>query len=368
MRERVDQLGVAEPEIQRSGSDQIAVALPGRQERRARPTSRSARPPSCTSTTGRRTSSARTASPTPHGPDVTGGRPPAGRAPARCRTTTRSARAAKCPAQNDARTARPTATRTTSSTQDRRQVARRPGRHPQADARPQTDGRRRRPRTSSVVDGQAGHGRRPGRAARTATTATRAPTQWYVLRDNPRSRARTSRTRSRTSTRARAATAADRHLRLHRQGPQGLAGRHARRSPSAARRSSSPGAAGRRAFQHFAIVLDNELDLGPVHRLPAEPGRHRRRATARRSRAASRSSRAQDLAEPPEDRRAADQARADLAVAGLGDARQAGAAPGPDRRPRRLRRRRAVPARLLPRARRDRGRRAGRLRASTSSR
>src|SRR3712207_1120514 len=29
MRERVDQLGVAEPEIQRSGNNQIAVALPG---------------------------------------------------------------------------------------------------------------------------------------------------------------------------------------------------------------------------------------------------------------------------------------------------------------------------------------------------
>ena len=39
MRERVDKLGVAEPEIQRSGADQIDVALPGRQERRPGATS-----------------------------------------------------------------------------------------------------------------------------------------------------------------------------------------------------------------------------------------------------------------------------------------------------------------------------------------
>ena len=36
MRERVDALGVAEPEIQRTGSDQIEVGLPGVAERRAR--------------------------------------------------------------------------------------------------------------------------------------------------------------------------------------------------------------------------------------------------------------------------------------------------------------------------------------------
>ena len=36
IRERVDQLGVAEPEIQRIGSDQISVGLPGRQGSRPR--------------------------------------------------------------------------------------------------------------------------------------------------------------------------------------------------------------------------------------------------------------------------------------------------------------------------------------------
>src|SRR6476661_6590424 len=35
MRERVDQLGVAEPEIQRSGSDQIVVSLPDVKNREA---------------------------------------------------------------------------------------------------------------------------------------------------------------------------------------------------------------------------------------------------------------------------------------------------------------------------------------------
>ena len=67
--------------------------------------------------------------------------------------------------------------------------------------------------------------------------------------------------------------------------------------------------------------------------------------------------------ELPQDRRAADPARADLALAGLGHARPAGARPGPQGGHRRLRHRRALPARLLPRARPHRGHRAGRLRA-----
>ena len=65
IRERVDALGVAEPEIQRLGSDQISVGLPGRQERQARDRSRSARPPSSTSTTWSGTSSATRSTPIP---------------------------------------------------------------------------------------------------------------------------------------------------------------------------------------------------------------------------------------------------------------------------------------------------------------
>src|SRR3954451_10456874 len=78
MRERVDQLGVSEPEIQRSGSDQIDVSLPDvkKADEAAKQVGTTAqmyfydwetndhgatRRPRCTSTTGRRTPSARTA-------------------------------------------------------------------------------------------------------------------------------------------------------------------------------------------------------------------------------------------------------------------------------------------------------------------
>ena len=77
--------------------------------------------------------------------------------------------------------------------------------------------------------------------------------------------------------------------------------------------------------------------LGAVHQLPREPGRHRRldrRPDLRRLHDHERAGPGED----PQDRRAADQARADLALAGLGHARQAGARPGPHRRHRGLRR------------------------------
>ena len=55
MRKRVDQLGVAQPEIQRSGEDEIDVAPPRSQQRARAPKPRSAARPSCSSTTGSRT-------------------------------------------------------------------------------------------------------------------------------------------------------------------------------------------------------------------------------------------------------------------------------------------------------------------------
>ena len=130
--------------------------------------------------------------------------------------------------------------------------------------------------------------------------------------------------------------------------------RHARDRP--ARPGSA--AAGRRpgtALQHFAVVLDDELISAPYidYRRTRTASTA---ATARRSRAASRS-RSRRTSRACSRRRAADQARADLAVAGVGDARQAGAAPGPDRGPRRLRVVVLFLLALLPRARRDRDRR-----------
>ncbi len=84
--------------------------------------------------------------------------------------------------------------------------------------------------------------------------------------------------------------------------------------------------------------------------------------TARRSPATSRTPRRRARQRHGQ-RRAAGQARGDLLGADLGDARSPGAQPGPRRRTCRPGPRRAVPAVLLPRARRDRGQRAGNLRA-----
>ena len=93
--------------------------------------------------------------------------------------------------------------------------------------------------------------------------------------------------------------------------------------------------------------------LRAVHQLAGEPGRHRRR------------DRRPDLrqlhdqvgagpGEDPQDRRPAAEAHRGLALAGLRDARQAGARPGPEGGHRRLRDRRALPDLLLPRAGRHR--------------
>ena len=141
---------------------------------------------------------------------------------------------------------------------------------------------------------------------------------------------------------------------------QPLPERHRRRSPSAASSTASAN-----ADQLLPALRDRARQPAgqrPADRLQAVPGRHLRRAAAVRSPVASR---------PPP--------RADLATqlrlgalpvklvqisesqvsATLGST---GAAPGPGRRPRRPRRRRAAADRLLPRARPDRGRRPDRLR------
>ena len=114
--------------------------------------------------------------------------------------------------------------------------------------------------------------------------------------------------------------------------------------------------------QHFAIALDNELVSAPYINWQRELRRHRRR----HRRADLRLVHDQVRAGPrddPQDRRPAAEAQRGLAFAGLRDARQAGPRPGPEGRHRRLRHRRAVPDRLLPRARRHRRARDVHLRA-----
>ena len=115
------------------------------------------------------------------------------------------------------------------------------------------------------------------------------PDRWWVLARQPGALAApTSRTRSRPST-ERGGNAADRHVRVHRQGPRRVPGHHARDRPARRRQR----AARRRPRGRLPALRDRARQrarLRAVHQLPREPRRHRRLAPARRSRAASRSS------------------------------------------------------------------------------
>ena len=157
---------------------------------------------------------------------------------------------------------------------------------------------------------------------------------------------------------------AERHDEVQRQGTQGVR-RHDPRDRAARR--------GQRGDQRRPAGPDERLaplrdparqraDHDAVHQLPREPRRDRRPGGRRDLRRLHDHHRAGPRA-AAQDRRPAAQARADLALAGVGHARPEGARPGPDRGPRRFRRRGALPAHLLPRARRDRGDRARDLRA-----
>ena len=204
---------------------------------------------------------------------------------------------------------------------------------------------RERARCIEVPAGRARPARREGRAPtrRTPTAAGSSATTPALLghrHQEPRAELRPARRQR-----------ADRHVRLHRQGPEGVPGDH------------EPGRPARRR-----------------QRRPAQPRPGGRARTTSRSRSTTSSSRSPFInfrenpdgidgstgaqisggftittragpGEGPQDRRAAAEARPDLALAGLGHARPAGARPGPQGRHRGLRDRRAVPARLLPRAR-----------------
>ena len=143
---------------------------------------------------------------------------------------------------------------------------------------------------------------RPGRVADTRRAATssrkKGPDAYYVLRDDFALRGTDIKNPEQNFDQKH--PGAERHVRLHELGAQEVAEDHAARSPSAARTSSprptarwSPTPAEVPALRDRA---GQPAHLGPVHRLPAEPGRHRRRQRARRSRAASRSQSAQALA------------------------------------------------------------------------
>ena len=154
---------------------------------------------------------------------------------------------------------------------------------------------------------------------------------------------------------------ADRDVQLHEQGPQGVPGDHARvaqrgagqlasaatrcRPPSTSRSRSTTSSSPRRTStgRRTRTGIDGSHrrpDLRQLHD-PVRPG----------------------PGEDPQDRRPAAEAHRGLALAGLRDARQAGARSGPEGGHRRLHHRRALPDHLLPRPRRHRDGRAVHLRA-----
>ena len=160
---------------------------------------------------------------------------------------------------------------------------------------------------------------------------------------------------------------AQRHLRLH-QPRRRTCGRSSRASSPSAARSSRSALRATPSNQHFAITLDNELISVPQidwHQYPDGLGGGQRVADLGRLHHRVRPAAGQ----PAEDRRPADQARAHLGLAGLGHAGQAGAATrasiaGVGR----LHHRRPLPADLLPRAGRHRGRRPASSTRSSSTR
>ena len=113
-----------------------------------------------------------------------------------------------------------------------------------------------------------------------------------------------------------------------RQGPQGVPEDHRARSPSAAPTTPTRSTPTRAELAALRDRAGQRARLDPADQLPREPGRHRRldrRPDLRRLHDHERAGPRED----PQDRRAAAAARADLALAGLRHARQAGAQPGP---------------------------------------
>ena len=155
---------------------------------------------------------------------------------------------------------------------------------------------------------------------------------------------------------------ADRHVRLHGQGPQGVPDDHARDRPARRRQRHPLQPRPEQNSQHFAIVLDNELVSAPYINYRENPDGIDGSTGAQISGGFTIPS-AQDLAKILKigalpirlELISRSQVSATLGKQALDQGLIAGVAGFVDRR--------AVPDRLLPRARRHRGRRAGHLRA-----
>ncbi len=257
MRKRVDQLGVAEPEIQRSGEDQIDVSLPDVENADEAAQRRSARRPSSSSTTGRPTSWARAAGPTPTNAEVTGG-PQAGNEAAALSRYDAVKRAATCaPRDYGGESTRQfylvdeRAKRVLAGPEENEAEARAGRARAQPGGGAQRRGRGR----------AAGHDRRARRAGRRGRPRRRD--RWYVLRDKPALSGTDIKNPEQNFDQGAGGTGGpERHLRVLRPRAASCGRRPRARSPSAGR-SRSSAATRRAAYQHFAIVLDNELISAP---------------------------------------------------------------------------------------------------------
>ena len=256
MRERVDQLGVAEPEIQRSGDEPDQRRPAGRRERRGGAgAGRPGRPAVLLRLGAERHRPRRQAradrprrSPAARRPASRGGDPAVRGGPARRQARRRSRTA----------TTRTTACSTRVDEKDKKVLAGPAGRRARSSTRTSTS--RARATTSRSITAGARRTRRSSRSRRARSSSapsspTTSPTsekgdEWYVLADNVALRGTDIKNPEQNFDQGAGGIGpADRHVRLHRRGPRHLAGRHARRSPSAASRSALPGTrrAGRRA-------------------------------------------------------------------------------------------------------------------------
>ena len=208
--------------------------------------------------------------------------PAARRSPA---STTAVKRASPAPAARSTATTRPRASTTCSS----RTSSSPPGPDSsRKDLLSEFDGRV--PEGLRAAEGAAGHRRAARGAARTASRATSPSTATSCVRDNPelqghRHQEPASRSTTRTTRRA------DRHLRVHRQGPQGTSRTSRKRLAERGQTAPGPGPAGRE------LVPDLRDRARPRGRLAARSSTTARTRTAstaapaRRSRAASSSRR-----------------------------------------------------------------------------
>ena len=264
MRERVDQLGVAEPEIQRSGEDQIDVSLPDVEN-----ADEAAQQVGTTAqlffydweTNVLGAGLAGAAGPGGHR------RPGGGPGAARLSLYDAVKRAAKLPGARLRRARRRQFYLV--DTKAKKVLAGRTRPRPTSPGDRQQEHRARR--QPGGPRGHAGHDRRRASSRRTTTASNR----WYVLRDRP----------------ALSGTDIRNPEQNFDQGPGGsgqpivtfdftdkgrTSGRRPRaRSPSAARSSIFR----RRPVERLPALRDRagqRADLGAVHRLPGEPRRHRR--------------------------------------------------------------------------------------------